>query len=201
MGVRCDASPGLRCTTASTLFVAPTAHAGDTMVAMLPGRLALDQSNLPLDAELENARRENRPHRYSQSTMCSKKQRRCQRPTASSTVCISPRTTRRCVSSCYFKAASRFIVACSMKQRARCAISVISTKPPSPWFATTRTTPVDVEVRVHDVWTLSPGFSFGRKGGENSTRLKFADTNFLGWANRSRMERTSDVDRTAWRLT
>jgi Omp85 superfamily domain len=57
---------------------------------------------------------------------------------------------------------------------------------------------VDVLVRVHDVWTLSPGFSFGRKGGENDTRLKFEDTNFLGLGKQISLARTSDVDRTAW---
>lgn len=59
---------------------------------------------------------------------------------------------------------------------------------------------VDVLVRVHDVWTLSPGFSFGRKGGENSTRMKFEDTNFLGLGKQISLARSNDVDRTAWRL-
>ncbi len=59
---------------------------------------------------------------------------------------------------------------------------------------------VDVLVRVHDVWTLSPGFSFGRKGGENNTRMKFQDTNFLGLGKQVSLERSRDVDRTAWRL-
>lgn len=59
---------------------------------------------------------------------------------------------------------------------------------------------VDVLVRVHDVWTLSPGLSFGRKGGENSTRVKFADTNFLGLGKELSLGRSSNVDRTAWEL-
>lgn len=59
---------------------------------------------------------------------------------------------------------------------------------------------VDVQVRVHDVWTLSPGFSFGRKGGENNTRMKFEDTNFLGLGKQVSLARSSDVDRTAWQL-
>ncbi|MET0534097.1 MAG: BamA/TamA family outer membrane protein [Steroidobacter sp.] len=59
---------------------------------------------------------------------------------------------------------------------------------------------IDVKVRVHDVWTLSPGFSFGRTGGENSTRLKFEDTNFLGMGKQLSAARSSDVDRTTWRL-
>jgi len=59
---------------------------------------------------------------------------------------------------------------------------------------------VDVEVRVHDVWTLSPGLSFGRQGGENSTRMKFEDTNFLGLGKQVSLARSSDVDRSAWRL-
>lgn len=59
---------------------------------------------------------------------------------------------------------------------------------------------IDVLVRVHDVWTLSPGLSFGRKGGENSTRVKFEDTNFLGLGKQVSLARASDVDRSAWRL-
>jgi hypothetical protein len=59
---------------------------------------------------------------------------------------------------------------------------------------------VDVLVRVHDVWTLSPGFSFGRKGGENTTRMEFEDTNFLGRGKQLSFGRSSNVDRTAWRL-
>ena len=59
---------------------------------------------------------------------------------------------------------------------------------------------VDLLVRVHDVWTLSPGFSLNRKGGENKTRLEFEDTNFLGLGKQLSLARTSDVDRTAWIL-
>lgn len=59
---------------------------------------------------------------------------------------------------------------------------------------------VDVVVKVHDVWTLSPGFSFGRKGGENSTNLQFEDTNFLGFGKQISVDRSSDVDRSSWRL-
>jgi outer membrane protein assembly factor BamA len=59
---------------------------------------------------------------------------------------------------------------------------------------------VDMRVRVHDVWTLSPGLSFGRKGGENNTRFKFEDTNFLGLGKQISLARTNDVDRSAWRL-
>lgn len=59
---------------------------------------------------------------------------------------------------------------------------------------------VDVVVRVHDVWTLSPGFSFGRKGGANSTSLEFEDTNFLGFGKQISVDRSSDVDRSSWRL-
>jgi outer membrane protein assembly factor BamA len=59
---------------------------------------------------------------------------------------------------------------------------------------------VDVVVRVHDVWTMSPGFSFGRKGGENSTKFEFEDTNFLGLGKTISVERSENVDRGAWRL-
>lgn len=59
---------------------------------------------------------------------------------------------------------------------------------------------VDVIVHVHDVWTMSPGISFGRKGGENSTSFEFEDTNFLGLGKTISVDRSQNVDRTAWRL-
>jgi len=59
---------------------------------------------------------------------------------------------------------------------------------------------VDVLVRVHDVWTLSPGLSFGRKGGENSTKVTFEDMNFLGLGKQLTFARSANVDRTAWEL-
>lgn len=59
---------------------------------------------------------------------------------------------------------------------------------------------VDVRVRVHDVWTMSPGISFGRKGGENSTSIEFEDTNFLGLGKTISLGRSQDVDRSAWRV-
>lgn len=59
---------------------------------------------------------------------------------------------------------------------------------------------VDVVVHVHDVWTMSPGFSFGRKGGVNSYSLQFEDTNFLGWGKQISVDRSSNVDRDSWRF-
>src|SRR5262245_18873482 len=59
---------------------------------------------------------------------------------------------------------------------------------------------VDVLVRVHDVWTLSPGLSFGRKGGENSTKVTFEDMNFLGLGKQLTFARSANVDRTAWEI-
>lgn len=59
---------------------------------------------------------------------------------------------------------------------------------------------VDVLVRVHDVWTMSPGISFGRKGGENKVAFEFEDTNFLGFGKTISIGRSRDVDRSAWQL-
>ena len=39
---------------------------------------------------------------------------------------------------------------------------------------------VDVEVTTQEVWTLNPGFSFGRKGGKNTGGIEVEDLNFLG---------------------
>lgn len=59
---------------------------------------------------------------------------------------------------------------------------------------------VDVMVHVHDVWTMSPGISFGRQGGANHVGVRFEDTNFLGRGKQISAERSSDVDREAWRF-
>jgi hypothetical protein len=56
---------------------------------------------------------------------------------------------------------------------------------------------VDVKVITKDVWTLSPGISFGRAGGTNSTTFNLQDTNFLGWGKTLQVTRGSTVDRTS----
>lgn len=59
---------------------------------------------------------------------------------------------------------------------------------------------VDLTVHVRDVWTLTPGFSFSRKGGTNSARVEIEDTNLLGFGKEISLERTSNVDRDTSRL-
>ncbi len=56
---------------------------------------------------------------------------------------------------------------------------------------------VDVKVITKDVWTLSPGISFGRTGGTNQTKLNLQDANFLGWGKSLQISRGSNVDRTS----
>jgi Omp85 superfamily domain len=56
---------------------------------------------------------------------------------------------------------------------------------------------VDIKVITRDVWTLSPGLSFGRAGGTNSTSFNLQDTNFLGWGKTLQVSRGSTVDRTS----
>src|SRR6202162_6509059 len=56
---------------------------------------------------------------------------------------------------------------------------------------------VDVKVITKDVWTLSPGLSFGRAGGSNSTNFNLQDTNFLGWGKALQVSHGSTVDRTS----
>ena len=56
---------------------------------------------------------------------------------------------------------------------------------------------VDIKVITKDVWTLSPGFSFGRSGGTNSTSYDILDTNILGLGKTLEVSRGSTVDRTA----
>ncbi len=54
---------------------------------------------------------------------------------------------------------------------------------------------VDLKVRVRDVWTLEPGIGFGRSGGENKSRIRLADQNFLGFGQTLVLEYKSNVDR------
>jgi len=56
---------------------------------------------------------------------------------------------------------------------------------------------VDLEVSVSDVWTLSPGISYGRKGGANHSSAEFEDFNLFGTGKRLSVGIKSDVDRTS----
>jgi hypothetical protein len=56
---------------------------------------------------------------------------------------------------------------------------------------------VDIKVITKDVWTLSPGISFGRAGGTNSSSFNLQDTNFLGWGKALQVSHGSNVDRTS----
>ena len=54
---------------------------------------------------------------------------------------------------------------------------------------------VDLQVTTRDLWTLMPGFSVSRKGGENRLRLSMSETNLLGGGARVKLAYTDDVDR------
>jgi outer membrane protein assembly factor BamA len=54
---------------------------------------------------------------------------------------------------------------------------------------------VDLEVRTRDVWTLNPGFSFSRKGGENTFGAQIQEDNLLGTGQALDFTWQSDVDR------
>jgi outer membrane protein assembly factor BamA len=56
---------------------------------------------------------------------------------------------------------------------------------------------VDLEVSASDVWTLSPGVGFGRKGGANHSSVEFDDFNVFGTGKRLSLGMHSDVDRTS----
>ena len=56
---------------------------------------------------------------------------------------------------------------------------------------------VDIKVITKDVWTLSPGISFGRAGGTNSTNFNLQDSNFLGMGKALQVSHGSTVDRTS----
>ena len=54
---------------------------------------------------------------------------------------------------------------------------------------------VDIEVRTRDLWTLMPGLSVSRSGGENRTRVSLSERNLLGRGVSVRLTRTENVDR------
>jgi outer membrane protein assembly factor BamA len=54
---------------------------------------------------------------------------------------------------------------------------------------------VDLEVTTKDVWTLHPGISLSRKGGENNTVLDLEELNLFGYGQLIRVARSEDVDR------
>ena len=54
---------------------------------------------------------------------------------------------------------------------------------------------VDVEVTTQEVWTFSPGVSFGRKGGKNTGGIEVEDLNFLGLGTQLGIGLVSGVDR------
>jgi hypothetical protein len=56
---------------------------------------------------------------------------------------------------------------------------------------------VDIRVVTHDVWTLSPGFSFGRTGGTNSTNINIQESNLFGYGKGLQFAHVESVDRTS----
>jgi hypothetical protein len=187
-------------TAASTLFAAPIVQGADTVVAMLPGPTAFSQLKLPPDTELEKrgatiGRIDVRVDDvFEDKTSLSAPYR----VVNGLHISTHDETVRQQL---LFQSGEPFhrrvldeTARLLRDQRYLNEASVTVVR-----YNDDNT--VDVEVRVHDVWTLSPGFSFGRKGGENNTRMKFEDTNFLGLGKQIGMARSSDVDRTAWRLT
>ncbi|MDP9014888.1 MAG: hypothetical protein M3O41_19940 [Pseudomonadota bacterium] len=60
---------------------------------------------------------------------------------------------------------------------------------------------VTVRVITKDVWTLSPGVSFGRSGGANSSSVDLSDSNLLGSGKSLALTHTSNVDRSGTGVT
>ncbi|MEX2122681.1 MAG: hypothetical protein WD795_02230 [Woeseia sp.] len=54
---------------------------------------------------------------------------------------------------------------------------------------------VDVVVRTRDLWTLMPGLSVSRSGGENKSRVSLSESNLMGRGARIRLSYMDDVDR------
>ena len=54
---------------------------------------------------------------------------------------------------------------------------------------------VDIRVWTRDLWTLMPGLSVSRSGGENRTRVELSEQNLLGLGVKLRVSHTENVDR------
>lgn len=54
---------------------------------------------------------------------------------------------------------------------------------------------VDLLVNTRDVWTLKPGFSFSRTGGENKTSVNLEELNLFGRGQQLEFLRSSNIDR------
>jgi outer membrane protein assembly factor BamA len=54
---------------------------------------------------------------------------------------------------------------------------------------------VDIEVETRDVWSLNPGISGGRKGGESSFGIDLEESNLFGTGALLEFSRSSDADR------
>src|SRR5262249_47337535 len=54
---------------------------------------------------------------------------------------------------------------------------------------------IDIQVIVHDVWTLEPGINFNRSGGVNGWGFDFKDGNFLGTGKSFEFGHSQNVDR------
>jgi hemolysin activation/secretion protein len=183
---------------AASMFTAAPARAADTLLALAPGKIA-DPNNLPADAELEkrgarignidiqvddvfeNTRSLSAPYRMANGLHISTRAETVRHQL----LFRSGEPFRRRV----LNETERLLR--GQRYLNDASVTVVRYNEDNT---------VDLNVRVHDVWTLSPGFSFGRKGGENSTKMKFEDSNFLGLGKQISLARSDDVDRTAWRL-
>jgi outer membrane protein assembly factor BamA len=72
------------------------------------------------------------------------------------------------------------------------------------WLYDVKITPIryedgvaDVRVWTRDLWTLLPGFSISRSGGENRTSVELSESNLAGRGVKVRVRYEDDVDRTA----
>ncbi len=60
---------------------------------------------------------------------------------------------------------------------------------------------VDLEVIVHDVWTLNPGVSYGRAGGKDSGSISLEELNLFGTGKHIAIDYKHNVDRNSYVLT
>ena len=55
---------------------------------------------------------------------------------------------------------------------------------------------IELHVKTTDSWTLTPGFSFGRSGGVNTTAFEIAEHNVFGYGKELSLDNITDSERT-----
>ncbi len=107
-------------------------------------------------------------------------------------VSTRPGRSARC---CCFAAGERYSLSCSQETERNIRQNVSFLREPLIRPYRYHDGVVDIQVIVHDVWSLEPGISFNRTGGVNGWGFDFKDGNFLGFGKALEIGHSDNVDR------